>query len=66
MKWKKIQPIKHNKIRYMSDTLNKINETKRDEISALKKRFSQAELEDQARQAEAPSYASNKARISAG
>ncbi len=38
----------------MSDTLNKINETKRDEISALKKRFSQAELEDQARQAEAP------------
>ena len=38
----------------MSDILNKINETKRDEISALKKRFSQAELEDQARQAEAP------------
>ena len=38
----------------MSDTLNKINETKRDEISALKKRISQAELEDQARQAEAP------------
>ena len=38
----------------MSDTLNKINETKRDEISALKKRFSQADLEDQARQAEAP------------
>ena len=38
----------------MSDTLNKINEAKRDEISALKKRFSQAELEDQARQAEAP------------
>ena len=38
----------------MSDILNKINETKRDEISALKKRFSQADLEDQARQAEAP------------
>ena len=38
----------------MSNTLNKINETKRDEISALKKRFSQADLEDQARQAEAP------------
>ena len=38
----------------MSDTLNKINETKRGEISALKKRFSQADLEDQARQAEAP------------
>ena len=38
----------------MSDILNKINETKRDEISALKKRFGQAELEEKARQAEAP------------
>ena len=38
----------------MSDTLNKINETKRDEISTLKKRFTQADLEEKARQAEAP------------
>ena len=38
----------------MSDILDKINETKRDEISALKKRFGQAELEEKARQAEAP------------
>ncbi len=38
----------------MKDTLNKINETKHDEIFALKKRFSRAELEDQAQQAEPP------------
>lgn len=38
----------------MSDTLKKINETKRGEIAALKKRFSQAELEKQAQQAELP------------
>lgn len=38
----------------MSDTLKKINETKRGEIAALKKRFSQAELEEQAQQAELP------------
>ncbi len=38
----------------MSDTLNKINETKRTEISALKQQFSQAELEARAKLADAP------------
>jgi len=38
----------------MSDTLNKINETKRTEISALKQQFSQAELEARAKLADGP------------
>ena len=38
----------------MSDTLYKINEIKRTEISALKQQFSQAELEVRAKLADAP------------
>ena len=38
----------------MSDILNKINEAKRTEISALKQKFSQAELEARAKLADAP------------
>ena len=37
----------------MSDALNKINEIKRTEISALKQQFSQAELEAHAKLADA-------------